>query len=229
MAQGSSTNKLLRIPAALREHGLHRLMREALHRATEACCEKWLRVQTAGKIHVAELGHSNGEWHEYAPMGYLAIVSALCKIPIPLRSISFLDIGSGKARPVIVASAMGCCVSRGVDISHQLNVIARTNLTRMRGPRGVVEIIDANAESFEIPIDVNVIYVANSFSGDTLEAMIRNIRDSYCRWKRPLYIIYFNTRIFDQHIAAHPWISRLYSRTYYPGFTCGIYQVGHTK
>lgn len=203
------------------------LAQEALYRAVNATCEGWLGVHTNGKVPLASLGLHNSDWHEYAPVGYWAIFSALRKVPIAFRDMGFLDIGSGKGRPVIVAARLGCRRIIGVDVAPSLNAVARDNLASIKAVNA--EIIEADAATYVIPADVNVLYLANSFKGVTLEALIVNIRRSYAAHPRPLYLICFNTRILDEHIRSHEWIQCIRRDWYYPGFTCGIYEISHVS
>ncbi len=210
----------------LTTRGVAYLFQESLYRATNSLCELSFGVQTAGRIPLCEVGLTCEDWHEYAPMGYWAIFSALLKVPLPIGCMSVLDFGSGKGRPLIVAGAMGIEQAIGVDIVPAFNEIARQNLAGMRGRRSQTQIIEHDAATFRIPDHVNLVYLANSFSGETLAAMLENIRASHFRCPRELYMLCFNTRIFDTHVCGLKWIQNIRAAHYYPDFTCGIYRIG---
>ena len=72
----------------------------------------------------------------------------------------------------------------------QVAAVARTNTHR-------AEIIECDATCYTIPEDVNVVYIANSFSGATLDAVATNVLASYTAAPRALFLVYFNPRFFD--------------------------------
>lgn len=218
---------LLRILAAIRQFGFATLAREAIYRTVNAACERYFGVRTAGKVELQSLGLSNEDWHEYAPVGYWAIASSLLKVPLALRDIGFLDIGSGKGRPLVVAAALGIRRIVGVEIARELNEIARANLAHVKACD--IEVVDTDAAKYCIPADVNVLFLANSFKGPTLESVLANIRRSHAAWPRSIYLVVFNDRIFDSHASRHDWIRRIRTMRYYPGFDCGIYHVSSSR
>jgi SAM-dependent methyltransferase len=208
----------------LTTRGVAYLFQESLYRAINSLCEFSFGVETAGRVSLREVGLAREDWHEYAPMGYWAIFSALLKVPLPINRMSVLDFGSGKGRPLIVAGAMGIEQAIGVDIVPAFNEIARRNVAGMRGLKA--QIIEHDAATYRVPDHVNLIYLANSFSGETLASMLENIRTSHFRYPRELYMLCFNTRIFDTHVCGLKWIRKIRAGHYYPDFTCGIYRIG---
>ena len=211
----------------LKNFGLKKFVQEARYQATNLAFDRWYGVETHVKIaNLSEVGLANPDWLQCIPTSYAAIRSALSGVPIPLREISFLDLGSGAGRPVIFAAALGCRHARGVDVVPEINKLARANVAHMRRRRCPVEIVEGDAAAYPIPRDVNVIYMANAFAGATLRKVVSNIRESYLLAPRPMHITYFVTQYaWDSVVTEFPWIQRRATHTYYPGWPYGLYEV----
>ncbi len=112
-----------------------------------------------------------------------------------LQTFTFIDLGCGKGRTLLVASNLGFKQVIGVEFVPDLVEIARTNLTKMRIANAVV--LHADAAEFQFPDNDTVVYLYNPFSQEVLSKVIANLRE--CCLKR-LYIIYKVPRcaeIFD--------------------------------
>jgi predicted RNA methylase len=209
-------------------YGVGRFVRELHYRFVNYYNEHRLGVKTSGMVRLSDLGIHNTEFSEYTPIGYSAIYSVLNRIPLPASSISFLDYGSGKGRVVVVAGTFPFKKVLGVEISEQLNRIAKANVEAMRCRRaGFIEVVRYDAAQFVIPDDVNLIHFFNPFSGAHLERVIGNILVSHSANPRTIYIIYFNKVHFEQLVkdAGYHWIKPIYVTHFYPNYSCGIYEI----
>ena len=68
--------------------------------------------------------------------------------PLP-RSASFVDLGCGKSRPLIVAAAMGFKTVIGVEFVRELVEVAREDL---RKTRSNARVVCADAAWYELPV-----------------------------------------------------------------------------
>lgn len=178
-----------------------------------------------------ELGFEDGDAHEYVPMGYTAIASALKCVPIPEQDVSFIDYGSGMGRAVAVAASFAFKRVRGVELSDRLNDVAKQNVARMKLRKAqYVELIRADATSFALPTDVNVIYFYNPFGGETLRRTVENILTSYRSSPRCMYVLYFNKDRFDALLAEPAFLGIKLLREFnvYPNYSFGFYSISAT-
>ncbi len=215
--------------AFIREYGFRRFVQEVHYRLVNQYWERRLGVRTSGMVELSSLGIHNEDSIEYTPMGYHALFSVLRRIPLAVSDVSFLDYGSGKGRAIVVAATFPFRRVVGVDMSENLNRVARANIERMRHKKaGAVEVLQCNAREYEVGEEINLIYCFNAFLGDTLEQVVKNILVSHKRWPRTIYIVYFNKVHFERIIDRPEYVGirRIHQAHYYPNYSCGIYEVG---
>lgn len=213
-----------------REFGAWRGVLELHYRLVNYYHDRRLGIETSGMVKLADLGIDREESVEYTPIGYSAVYRALRCVPIPAPKISFLDYGSGKGRVIAAAATYPFKKVLGVEISVDLNRIAKANIDRMRHRRAEhVEVIRSDAVDFILPDDINVIFLFNPFIGKTLKRVVGNIHDSYTARPRSIYILFFNKIHFERIIkdAGYGWLRRIHYMHFYPNYSCGIYKIGN--
>lgn len=211
-----------------RRSGVKRFVQECRYRSADTWNEWRLNVDTGGMIKLPEIGIHNEEFIEYAPIGYSAIYAAIKRIPLPASGTSFVDYGSGKGRAVVAAATFPFRKVIGIEISAELNNVAKGNIKRIRHRKAdSIELIQSDAADYTLPHDVNLIYMANPFRGATLGKVIRNILASYNAQPRTIYIIYFNKIYFEKLIEGPDFdlITRVHLTHCYPNYSCGIYKI----
>jgi SAM-dependent methyltransferase len=147
-------------------------------------------VETTGHAHEIAHFHPDRVWYQASGWSYLR--RALPRSEVSAEDV-FLDIGSGKGR-VLLQAARRYRFRRiiGVEISEELNVIARNNLERRRGRLAgrQVEIETGDAATYEIPDDVTVAYLFYPFVGDTFRKVMARLVESLERNPRRFRLIY---------------------------------------
>ena len=173
--------------------------------------ERKFGVSTAGFIQARDLGVDSPDSMDHSPLGYDFIFWGLRSIPFPPQQVVFLDYGSGKGRVLVVAASMPFRKVLGVEISESLVRIARENLGKMKRRRaGSVEVYHSDAAEFQLPDDVNVIFIFNPFVGQTLTEVVEKIRASWLSHPRELLVIAVNHREFDRRVRDGGWISKVF-------------------
>ena len=106
----------------------------------------------------------------------------------------FLDIGSGKGRALCVAAHNGFKKVTGIDFSKELCNVANENLmlTKQKNPALKYKVINNDAFYYEIPTDVDCIFMFNPFDDVIMNGVTENILESYEMNPRTMYIIYVN-------------------------------------
>lgn len=212
----------------VRQYGFSRFHAELQYRAVNWWHERQLRIRTDGMVELADVGIFNSEFVEYAPIGYTALKAVLHRVPLDPRQSVFLDYGAGKGRAIAVAATQPFRRVIGVEISEQLAAIARANIARMRHKRAVsVEVVQCDAVQFPVPADANLIYIFNSFTGQTLARVVDNVRASLLSNPRSAYLVAFN-KIHLEKLRLDPaysWIELIDASHVYPNYSCGIYKL----
>jgi precorrin-6B methylase 2 len=166
--------------------------------ATERSCDRFfewrLGVNTARVESVPDSTRFGHEYHSYEPSYYRGIRKVL-KVLTACEGGTFIDYGSGAGR-VLVMVAVTCRFRRvvGIELSPQLNDFARKNIDmlRARAACSPVDLVAMDAAAYAVPDDASVLFFADSFGGEILASVCRNIRESLRRAPRRLVFIGYN-------------------------------------
>ena len=106
----------------------------------------------------------------------------------------FLDIGCGKGRALCVAAHYGFNKITGIDFSKVFCIAAEENLviTKQKIPGLQYRVINNDAFYFEIPNDVDCIFMFNPFDDVILNGVAENILESFEINHRTITLIYVN-------------------------------------
>lgn len=116
-------------------------------------------------------------------------------LPEDLSGYTFLDIGSGKGRALMLASHYGFAEILGVEISAQLHQVATANLARYAPPERLcyrARTLLQDATTLAFPPGPLVIYMNHPFCRPVLEKVLRNLGESVRAHPRPLWVVYIN-------------------------------------
>jgi len=113
------------------------------------------------------------------------LVDAVRFLPEPPQGFTFIDLGCGKGRTLLVASELGFRQVIGVEFAHELAQTARRNLAKMGFANAVV--LDLDAADFHFPNSDMVVYLYNPFSIEVMRKVLANLRKSNAK---RLYVIY---------------------------------------
>jgi SAM-dependent methyltransferase len=130
----------------------------------------------------------------YMPASYELLEELFTKIG-PQGSVNhFLDIGCGKGRALCVAAHHGIQRITGVDLSKELCDAAKENLfiTKQKIPPLNYNVINNDAFYFEIPSDVDCIFLFNPFDEIIMSGVVNNIMRSLKKDPRKMTILYIN-------------------------------------
>ena len=107
---------------------------------------------------------SGGQYQPSEPALFDEMLSAL---PAAADGFTFIDLGSGKGRTLLMASSYPFRRIIGVELLEELNAIALENIARYRSPEQQCFNIEAktgDASRFEFPAEPAVLYLVQSFS-----------------------------------------------------------------
>jgi SAM-dependent methyltransferase len=106
----------------------------------------------------------------------------------------FIDIGCGRGRALCVAAHYGCTKVTGIDFSKEFCEEAKANLskTKQKIPALNYTILNNDAFYYEIPTDVDCIFLFNPFDAVIMSGVAENIMISYEQNPRDITVIYVN-------------------------------------
>ena len=127
---------------------------------------------------------------------------------IDFTPFTFIDLGSGKGRALLLAAEYPFRRIIGVEVQAELHAVAEQNLARLHenggenggesGGENDACSICVDARDFEFPPDPLLVYLFNPFPDYVLSTVIDNLRASIARHPRPVYVIY--NAPFEQHV-----------------------------
>ena len=161
--------------------------------------EKKYGIDTTGADELKdldELGVDISHATIYMPVSYELLEEVFTQLtnqPIN-QSNHFLDIGCGKGRAMCVAAHNGFSIITGIDLSKKLCEAAKQNcaLTKQKIPGVACKVINNDAFYYEIPHDVDCIFMFNPFDEIILSGVVNNIHESLRQFPRKMKIIYVN-------------------------------------
>ncbi|MBI1206466.1 MAG: hypothetical protein GC191_04160 [Azospirillum sp.] len=162
-------------------------------------------VATAGELPWQDLGSGSATdafVTEYDPSPPLLLRCALARLPERDR-FTFLDLGCGKARALIIASEFNFKAIVGIEKSPGLAAIAAANaavVAKHHPERPRLRVIEADAANCPLPAGNLVVYLYNPFLAPVLAVVAERIQGALQQEPRQLYVVYLNPvlrRLFD--------------------------------
>jgi hypothetical protein len=111
------------------------------------------------------------------------------------RDFTFIDLGSGKGRTLLMASDHPFRRILGVELLPSLHEIAQQNLRQYKSESQrcfVLESICGDATAFHLPADPLVIFLFNPFPESGMRQVVANLDQSLREHPRPVYVLYHN-------------------------------------
>jgi SAM-dependent methyltransferase len=133
----------------------------------------------------------------------------------PLETYSFVDLGCGKGRAVMMASEFGFRQVVGVELHPALAGIAERNLAVWTAAgRAVrpVRIVCQEATEYVFPEGACLLYLFNPFAAPVMQRLIERIAADFAGRPGLLDLIYFNPEA-GQLLDGHEGFERLWTGT----------------
>lgn len=146
------------------------------------------------------LGLLNSPYQPIPSEEFIEIMTALTgAISIDLRQFTFIDVGSGKGRALLLAAAYPFRRIIGIEMLPELHRIAHQNVSRLSDPTRV-ELLCGDATQFVFPPEPTVVLLFNPLPSVALSKLLKNLEMSLVEDPRPLYVAYANPVL--EHIIA---------------------------
>jgi SAM-dependent methyltransferase len=177
-------------------------------------------VETSGLIYELPSGHQhdlyNNGYFAVAPSVFHAIMRAMLeRLHLDWRQFRFVDLGSGKGRAMLLASDYPFREIIGVELSPELERVARSNIARYaeaKGslvPRPPVISMQGDVTEFSWPPGPLIVYMWNAFTRPVMERVFRNLESSLQKEPREFYLVYIHPEL-ETMLAGLPWLVRLW-------------------
>jgi SAM-dependent methyltransferase len=178
-------------------------------------------VETSGLIPGRKL--AEGHPHDKHSTAYYGVAPSLfrelcrqwrkTKPGFPIGQYSFVDLGAGKGRALMLASELGFREVIGVELSPRMAGRARRNLKlwaetgRARCP---IRIETQDAAEFVFPANPCLVYLFNPFAAPVIRRILRRIEQSFA--PEQVDVLYVNHE-FQSVLEGRRGFARLWSGT----------------
>ena len=123
-----------------------------------------------------------------------------------INDFTFIDLGSGKGRTLLMASDYPFRRIIGVELLPSLHYIALENVRQYKSQSQkcfALESICADATAFPLPTDPLVIFLFNPFPESGMRQVVANLEQSLREHPRPVFVLYHNPLL--EHTLTESW------------------------
>jgi SAM-dependent methyltransferase len=128
-----------------------------------------------------------------------------------LNEFTFIDLGSGKGRTLLMASDFPFRRIFGVELLPSLHAIAQQNLARYKSDSQkcfALESVCTDATTFSFPDGPLLIYLFNPFPEPGLRRTLANLEATLHSRPRPVYVLYHNPQL-EQVVAECGFLGKI--------------------
>jgi SAM-dependent methyltransferase len=173
------------------------------------------RVRTRGVVPVTELGLTRDsiQYEGTAPKTLRKAIAALG----PVDAYTFVDLGSGMGRAVLVASEFPFRRIVGVEIAPELHAIACRNVRRYRGRQRCrdIHLVRLDALRYEPADEETVFFFYFPFREAFMTRVVGNIERSLEAHGRRAFLVFVNpetAHVVDRSPVFEPFVTDKYFR-----------------
>lgn len=118
---------------------------------------------------------------------------------------TFVDLGSGKGRILLLAKNYGFSAIKGIELSQQLCDISKKNIESFNAKTKMdsnISLLNIDATTYKFEEKDSILFMYNPFNGVIFEKVIKNLKQSLDSHPRKITIIYMNpteTKILESH------------------------------
>lgn len=169
-------------------------------RATDLDFDQKFGLDTGGSIPLSNLKVDEENWihgAEYQAIYTVDFGQILEEFHLRYEDYIFVDLGSGKGRAVLLASALAFKKIVGVELAEELTAVAHDNIRRFpeeRNKCGDIELVCADAAAYAFTPDPLVLYLYNPFGPPVMSKIVENVIASFEKYPRRIIVLYFNPK-----------------------------------
>ncbi len=169
------------------------------------------RVNTTGAT-VAWRDRLLGHFHSpYQPTEPALFAEIMASLNIEFPQFTFIDMGSGKGRVLLMAADHPFRRVLGVELLPALDRVAQENLSAYKNDSQrcfAIEALCGDACEFVFPNEPLVLYLFNPLPESGLIKMAANLDQSLSQYPRIVYVLYHNP-LLEHVLANHATFTRI--------------------
>lgn len=137
-------------------------------------------------------GPNRERGHRYHPTPPRSLRQVLTRLAIAPADTTFVDIGSGKGRTLLVAAGLPFKRIVGVEFAEELHRIAQDNIQAFlaRYPGARIESVNADATKYALPDGPLVLYFFKPFDTVVLRQVLANVRRCVEQQPRRVIVVF---------------------------------------
>jgi SAM-dependent methyltransferase len=142
---------------------------------------------------------------------------------IDFGQFTFIDIGSGKGRALLLAAEYPFRRVVGVELLPELNSVAEENIHRFSVQKracGEIQTVCGDATEFSFPAEATLIFLFHPLPEAGLTKLVGNLDTSLRENPRPAYVIYVNP-VFERIVAGCSRLTKMGGTHQYSVFRAG--------
>jgi hypothetical protein len=168
-------------------------------------------VETSGLLFAEDL--PSGSRKDLYNTGYFGVAPSVFRqifhrLQLPFEKYTFIDLGSGKGRALLLASEYPFHAIVGVELCPKLHATAVANFAIYRGPAQRcrdIRSIAADVTEYSFPAGPLLVYLWNPFEAPVLTRVLTNLEADLARDPREVYIVYVQPDLDPLLEASSSW------------------------
>ncbi|MGA9965361.1 MAG: class I SAM-dependent methyltransferase [Terriglobales bacterium] len=143
------------------------------------------------------LGHFHSPYQPTEPALFREMIESLilASPKIDFREFTFIDIGSGKGRALLMAADYPFRRVLGIELLPALHRVAQENIKKYKSDSqqcSAINCVLGDASEFAFPPEPTVLYLFNPLPGSGLAKLVSNLVHSLEEHPRPVFVLYHN-------------------------------------
>jgi SAM-dependent methyltransferase len=216
-----------RLERSLSNHGLGGTLDRAFHRAPAAApaarataadpFDQQYGTETAKKVFPQSLPDtslSSLYLSAYLAVAASAVNGALTDLRIEKEKFTFLDLGCGKGRALLVAARFPFRGILGVELAPGLCEVARANIAKKSEWASRITVINEDAAKVTYPETPLVVFLFSPFFAPVLRRVLANLERQLRRAPRETYLLYANNPRFTKVLKRFPFLREVWETSY---------------
>jgi SAM-dependent methyltransferase len=172
------------------------------------------------------LGHFHSPYQPTEPGLFREMIESLIHASprIDFREFTFIDVGSGKGRALLMAADHPFRRVLGIELLPALHGVAQENIKKYKSDSQQcfnIECLLVDAGEFAFPPEPTVLYLFNSLPESGLAKLVSKLEHSLQKHPRAVFVLYHNP-LLEPLLARSPAFSRITGTHQYSIFSRNV-------
>jgi SAM-dependent methyltransferase len=166
-----------------------------------------------------------GQFHSaYQPTEPALFKEMMASLKIDFQEFTFIDIGSGKGRVLLMAADYPFRRILGIELLPALHRVAQENVSAYKSDSQqcfALETVCGDAREFVFPAEPILLYLFNPLPELALIEVMANLENSLRQFPRVVYLLYHNP-LLEHVLAKHPAFTKIGGTPLHSLFRAGV-------